>query len=489
MLRGVPKPFARAAFAAFAIAVLVAGGTAVRAASRPAAPAVDARAVDAVMKGTGFVRGGLSGASVAIAVGGRVVFARGYGDRDLGTPDRWADATEDYYRAGRGSAAPRPRATATADTIYDAGSVTKTIVAAAVHALADERALSVDDTVAKWLPAFATHPELTLRNLLEQTSGLPDFNEWTAIKRWHGRPGNGLIEALAHEPLAFTPGSRFAYSNTNYLLLGRIAERAAHEPLGTLLARRFFTPLGMTRTRFAGVASDADVALGYTVDAERKRVRAYQWDLAWAGGAGALTTTAPDLARFDAALMDGRAIPRAAFAAMATPSRADHPFGAPPYAHALEVDRIGSHRVLWHNGIVGGFHAMNALFPDDGIAIVVLTDQQKSAPEILIGPLLAAIVPVAPLDRYLPESARNAAAVLFGGALTALVAVIVAGVWRRRRWWVCVLVALFALVDGFVLPLVVPVPAAFALALVPALLLALPWSRMLRRSGASAPSS
>jgi CubicO group peptidase (beta-lactamase class C family) len=441
-------------------------------------PSVDARAVDAVMKLNGFVRGGLSGASVAIAVGGRVVFARGYGQRDTGTPDRWQDSFSDYYGAGRGPSAPRRPADATADTIYEAGSISKTVVAAAIYRLAADGALSVDDKVGRWFPAFAPRPELTLRNLLQQTSGLPDFNDWAHIKKYRGKPLGTLIDALVHEPPAFAAGSRYAYSNSNYLLLGRVVELASRRPLPAYLAQRFFTPLGMTRTGFATFASTSDVALGYTVDANRTRVRSYPWDLRWSGGAGGLTTTAPDLARFDAALIDGRILPAASFAAMTTPSGARPPLGVGPYASALILDRIGTHRELWHNGEIGGFHAMHALFPDDRIAIVVLTDQQQAAPERLIGALLGAVVPVSSFDQVFTKNESSGLFALFGCALTAMLAAIIAGIVRRRRWWLCVLVALFALVFGFLLPAFVLVPLAFALALVPAALLAFPWSRL-----------
>jgi CubicO group peptidase (beta-lactamase class C family) len=263
-------------------------------------------------------------------------------------------------------------------------------------------------------------------------------------------------------------------------LLGRIAELAAHRPLEQYLAQRFFIPLGMTRTRFYGFASNADVAAGYTL-LERERVRAYRWDLRWAGGAGGLTTDAPDLARFDAALIDGRAIRPASFADMAMPSLARHSVFTGAYAQALILDRIGSHRELWHNGAIGGFHAMHALFPDDRVAIVVLTDQFESRPESLIGPLLAAVVPVSEYEQAMPQSSSDAARVLFGCALTGLITVIVAGIWRRRPVWAIALVALGAGVVGCALPVFIDLPVAFAYALVPAVVFALPWSWLVRR--------
>jgi CubicO group peptidase (beta-lactamase class C family) len=442
-----------------------------------AALSVDGRSVDAVMTRNGFVRRGRSGASVAIAVDGRVVFARGYGDRDAGTPERWDDPANDVYRSGRGSVRRRTPIAADAETVYQAGSVTKTVVAAAIHVLADEGVLSVDDKVSRWLPAFAPRRELTVRHLLEQTSGIPDFNNREHVARLRGKPPGALVDALAAERPAFAAGSRFAYSNSNYLLLGRVVEAASKKPLAVFLSERFFAPLGMVRTRLGDVAPDANVAAGYTLDAHHERIRAYRWDLQWLEGAGGLTTDAPDLARFDAALMDGRVIRRPSFVEMATPSRAPHELGLGAYAHALVVDAIGAHRELWHNGEIGGFHAMHALFPDDRIAIVVLTNQNAAAPEILIGPLLAAVVPVSPLDQAVSANARAFLLVSFACALTGLVAAIGAALWRRRRWWAGALVAAAAAVVGLVLPAFMTQTLAFAVVLVPALLLAAPWRR------------
>ena len=444
---------------------------------------VDAAAVDAVMRENGFVRGGLSGASVAIAVDGRVAFARGFGERDAGAPDRWQPATEDFYRTGHGLPAARRSALATPRTIYAAGSISKTVVAAAIHALAQDRALSVDDPVARWFPEFGGRRELTLRNLLEQTSGLPDYNDPEHLRRFHGKPRDALIEFIAHERPDFAPGERYAYSNTNYMLLGRVVELASERPLQRFLAERFFTPLEMTRTSFGAFASNADVAVGYSKD-EQGRVRAYPWDFRWLGGAGSLTTDALDLARFDAALIDGRVIGRDQFKAMSTPSGAHHGLGTGAYAHGLVVDRISNHPELWHNGEIGGFHAVHALFPEDRIAIVVLTNQQQSHPETLIGPLLAAVVPLNPIEQIFTKSEAEAMAVMLGGASLASIAVVAAAIWRRRRWWVCILVALAALVFGAMMPAFAPLPLAFALALVPAALLAVPWRRAMPKPNA-----
>lgn len=131
----------------------------------------------------------------------------------------------------------------------------------------------------------------------------------------------------------------------------------------------------------------------------------------------------------------GRVIRAPSFAAMARPSGAPHPLFIGSYAHALFLDRIGSHRELWHNGAIGGFHAVHALFPDDRIAIVVLTDQFESRPESLIGPLLAAVVPVTPYEQSTPQSSSDASRALFGCALAGLIAALVAGIWRRRPVW------------------------------------------------------
>jgi D-alanyl-D-alanine carboxypeptidase len=329
-----------------------------------------------------------AGFSLAIVHSGKVVFSKGYGLRDEGTPDKFIPEDQNYYGSPwRRSAA--PRAPADARTIYAIGSVTKQFTAAAILLLSERHQLTLDDAVSRYAPEFSD-ANLTLRMLLNQRSGLADLNTLTFVQRVRPqarRPDGSFDEAridreIAALPRHFTPGERFEYSNSNYYLLGTIVERITHQSLGPFLAANIFRPLGMTRTAFATNAAADDVAVGYRVDVKNDVYRAYPWDLAWLGGAGAMTSTVEDLGRWNVALFDHRVLQPASLAEMwhGLPSGS----GQGSYAMGWIEDALGSHRYLWHNGQVGGFHALNVIFPGNDLGFAILANNQDAKPEYLI---------------------------------------------------------------------------------------------------------
>jgi CubicO group peptidase (beta-lactamase class C family) len=412
-----------------------------------------------------------SGFSAAIAHAGRIVFADGFGYRDDGTPDRFIPADHNYY----GLAVARPparRVRADARTIYEIGSLTKAFTAAAILRLVDQHRCSLDDAVGRYAPEFRD-PRLTLRILLNQRSGLPDHNTLVFIARVRAaarRPDGSIDDvqvsrAIAAEPPEFAPGTRFAYSNANYFVLGTIVERISGESLATFLEREFFGPLGLRRTAFARPASEDDVAVGYRVDEHQAVFRAYPWDLAWAGGAGGLTSTAEDVARFDMDLQAGRVLAPESLTQMW--HGLDAGVGQGAYAMGWVEDAIGSHRYLWHNGEVGGFHAVNVIFPNDDLAFAILTNNQDAQPEALVPGIAALYFPVTGIDRIVPRSAivliEASLAIALGAFAIAIVAVV-----TLRRWIVVgIVVAVLALVLGLLLPSYLGYVFGGAVALVP----------------------
>jgi D-alanyl-D-alanine carboxypeptidase len=204
---------------------------------------------------------------------------------------------------------------------FRVGSITKTFVAAVVLELAGERKLSLEDTVERWLPgAIPNGREVTLRQLLSHTSGVPNYTEDRAfldrafrnpLRVW--TPAE-LVQVAARETPLFMPGDRFSYSNTNYILLGLVVEAATGTPVAEQLRLRIFEPLALTHTIFPSAAAlPAPFTRGYmlpgngfiAVSGKRPRdVTSWHPSLFWA--AGAVVSTADDLARFYSALLGGR---------------------------------------------------------------------------------------------------------------------------------------------------------------------------------------
>src|SRR5437879_7794200 len=193
-----------------------------------AAP-IDTASIDSVIQATMHDRG-LVGVSVGVAQDGKIIFSHGYGVRSLSK-----------------------RAPVALETMFAIGSVTKQFTCSALLLLAQEKKLSLDDRVSQYMPNLTRAGDITLLELGHNVSGYSDYYTLDFVDRemLEPRAADSLIAEYATRPLDFEPGSRWSYSNTNFLILGRVVERVSGEPFGAFLAHRFFTPLGMTHPTFA----------------------------------------------------------------------------------------------------------------------------------------------------------------------------------------------------------------------------------------------
>jgi D-alanyl-D-alanine carboxypeptidase len=206
------------------------------------------------------------------------------------------------------------------------GSVTKTFLAAVVMQLVDERRLSLDDTVEQLLPGrMREGRKVRLRHLLSHTSGIPEYmliEPFLSAVRENPRvviPARRFVTAATRLPLEFVPGSQAAYSNTNYLVVGEILERATRRPIARLLRERIIDPLNLRSTAFeSGRATvGARDIHGYDVTGMRPRdVSLHRLGGPWADGA--LVSNAHDLAAFMGALLRGKLVPPRLAAQMRT---------------------------------------------------------------------------------------------------------------------------------------------------------------------------
>ncbi len=196
------------------------------------------------------------------------------------------------------------------------GSATKTFVATVVLQLAGERRLGLSDSVERWLPGLVPNGgAITVRQLLNHTSGLADYapdEDDSFIMRvladrrrtWDPRE---LVAIGTAQPPLFPPGARWSYSNTGYILLGLIVEAATGNPLETELRERVIAPLRLRATSFDSRARIAGRhAHGYSRVGAPRRFDISVLNQTWAGAAGAIVSTVPDVARFHRALLGGR---------------------------------------------------------------------------------------------------------------------------------------------------------------------------------------
>ena len=223
-----------------------------------------------------------------------------------------------------GLANPAAHARMRASDRFRIGSVTKTFVATVVLQFVAEGLVGLEDSVERWLPNLLPNGQrITIRQLLAHRSGLFDYtDDQSVFQRYWTRPQyvwtpRRLIALAASHPAVFTPpGSRFAYSSTNYLVLGLIIERVTGTMVGRQLRERLFRPLGLNDTSFApGPWPARGDAHGFRVPSHDGVVSAGAtttdtavYSASWTWAAGAIVSSADDLARFFAALLGGRVL-------------------------------------------------------------------------------------------------------------------------------------------------------------------------------------
>jgi CubicO group peptidase (beta-lactamase class C family) len=369
----------RIVFGAVIAGVLVSGTWAAmpqRAAEGQAAAAVTPQALESAIERELSSRGGV-GATVAVVQNSRVLLAKGFGRRSVESPAKVGE-----------------------DTLFGLGSVTKQFTATAALLLAERGKLSLDDRVAKYYPALTRASDITLLDLMNHVSGYPDYYPLDFVDRRMLEPiaPDELIRQYAGRRLDFEPGTRWSYSNTGFVLLGRIIERASGQPLGTFFSENIFKPLGMTHTTYEPAPDDGRVAPGYTSFELTALTRATREGPGWVGPAGGIYSTAADVARWDIALMNGRVLKSESWNLMTKPRRLANGKSS-NYGCGLSVGTRDGMTVFTHGGAVSGFIARNTFIPETQSAVVVVINDED-------GPLANAIVEHA-LKAALPSRPAN----------------------------------------------------------------------------------
>jgi D-alanyl-D-alanine carboxypeptidase len=341
-------------------------------AAAPAAPAgLDVARIDSIVRANMAARQ-LVGVSVGLMREGRIVLERAYGQADRAT-----------------------NAPVNLETRFAIGSVTKEFVCAVVLQLAEEHRLSLDDKVAKWFPDLTRANDIAVRDLLGHVSGYPDYYPLDFVDRRMLAPigADSLIRWYGRMPLDFEPGSRWSYSNTGFIMAGRIAELVTRRPLERLLRERIFRPVGMTHTSYEPDSTPRPAyAQGYASFALGEMERAEPEGRGWAAAAGGIWSTPGDLLRWDAALMAGRVVHGPLLRQMTT-ARTLTGGGSSNYGFGLSVGMAGGDTVWSHGGAVSGFASQNVMLPRTRSAVVVLSNAEATVPA---GPILRSAVTLRP---------------------------------------------------------------------------------------------
>jgi D-alanyl-D-alanine carboxypeptidase len=319
----------------------------------------------------GLAQTGVPSASVAVVKDGEIAYLRAYGSARLDPPT---------------PARPEMR--------YSIGSISKQFTSAAVLLLAEEGKLSLDDPVGKYVPNLTRANEVTIRHLLSHTSGYQDYWPQDYVPPFMTQvvTAETILDRWARKALDFDPGSQWQYSNTNYVIAGVIVEKVSGKRLLPFLNERIFAPLGIERVENIDAQRLGDTdATGYMRYALGPLRIAPKEGPGWLFAAGELAMPAGELAKWDIAMLGQRLLKPASYKEMETEVRLKDGSGT-GYALGLQTGNVNGHRVLRHGGEVSGFTATNVVFPEDNIAVVVLTNQDAASASGLIARQIAALL-------------------------------------------------------------------------------------------------
>ncbi len=307
-----------------------------------------------------YAKSGQFMGSVLVAQNGRVLLDKGYGDANL----EWQipNSPEAKFRLG---------------------SMTKQFTSACILLLEERGKLSTDDLVKKYLPdAPAAWDKITIYNLLTHTSGIPNFTSFPDYHATEWKPTTPaeLVARFENKPLDFEPGTKFSYSNSNYVLLGYLLEKIAGESYAKFLQENIFDPLGMKDSGYdSNTAIILHRASGYTPGAHGPENAGYI-DMSIPFAAGALYSTTHDLLTWEGALFGGKVLSAPELKKMTTPFKDN-------YACGLLVQTISGHQKIWHNGGIEGFNTGMAYFPDLKLTVIALANLNGEAADEIVGNL------------------------------------------------------------------------------------------------------
>jgi CubicO group peptidase (beta-lactamase class C family) len=342
--------------------------TAVGAAQTQLAPDLRQK-IDALAADT-LVRTGVPSASVAVVKDGQIEYLHAYGDARL-----------------------EPRNAAKPQMRYSIGSISKQFTATAILLLQEQGKLSLDDKVSKFIPNLTRANEVAIRQLLSHTSGYQDYWPQDYVMPMMLQPvtAQKILDMWARKPLDFDPGTKWQYSNTNFVIAGLIVEKASGMPLLQFLQEKVFAPLGMKSVANIDQEKLGDTdPMGYMRYALGPLRPAPKEGKGWLFAAGELAMPAEDLAKWDVSIIDQSLMKPASYREFETEVVLKNGLGT-QYGLGVDVSSEFGHRALSHSGEVSGFTAENMVFPDERVAVVVLTNQDAAG---AAGNIARAIAPM-----------------------------------------------------------------------------------------------
>ena len=335
---------------------------------------------------------GVPSASLAIVKNGQIVYTKAYGDARI-----------------------ESKTPATPEMRYSIGSISKQFTATAILLLQEQGKLSLDDKVSKFVPNLTRANEVTIRQLLSHTSGYQDYWPQDYVMPMMLKPvtAEQILDGWARKPLDFDPGTKWQYSNTNYVIAGVIIEKASGMPMLQFLREKVFKPLEMNSVANIDQEKLGDTdPTGYLRYALGPLRPAPKEGKGWLFAAGELAMPARELARWDIAIMERELMKASSYSQFETEVLLKNGIGT-HYGLGVSINMEAGHRAISHGGEVSGFTSEHVVFPDDRVAVAVLTNQDAAS---AAGAIAHGIVPMlfATTDPATPQKTEQAKKIFEG---------------------------------------------------------------------------
>lgn len=316
----------------------------------PVAPATTAKLAEVASR---YYKANEPGATILVTRDGKPILRRAYGMADLeqGVP----------MRPGR---------------VLEIGSITKQFTAIAILQLVEQGKIGLGDEITKFLPDYPTQgKKITIEHLLTHTSGIQDMTEmpsFPSTMRTDVTPQE-LIDRFKNEPMGFTPGTKWQYDNSGYVLLGAILEKVSGESYGDYLQKHVFPRAGLTNTRYCDLAAIIPGrARGYEKE-DGHYVNADYLSMTLPFAAGALVSTVDDLAKWTDAIATGKVVSPALVQRAWTSAKLDDG-SATGYGYGWIVGNAFGTRVIQHDGSINGFASAELWMPEKKVFVAVLSN-------------------------------------------------------------------------------------------------------------------
>ncbi|HEY0923676.1 serine hydrolase domain-containing protein [Rheinheimera pacifica] len=277
--------------------------------------------------------------------------------------------------------------------IFQIGSVTKQFTAAAILQLWENNKLSLQNTLGDFILGIPSeYSMLTIESVLSHTSGLPNYNTDARVRQQWGKfkPINEVITSVSKMPLLAEPGSAYLYSNTGYLLLGKVIEVASGLTYSGYLQQHIFSPLGMVNSFVITDGETTDkIVKGYTAASRNPSENSNPEvvDRSWIYAAGAVASTLKDMSRWHQALISGKVISAENYQLMTTKAKLNTGETV-NYGFGFDVYPISNQPSYSHQGQVPGFMAWSIYFPKSDLFATAFSNKDTVHP----GPALLDLI-------------------------------------------------------------------------------------------------